>query len=73
MVVENVMDKGSCSYVLVVLLADIGILRWTSIPCKGFLTYQFLLDTTSTLWFTSSSSGFNLLIKLPWATRFSRV
>jgi hypothetical protein len=54
------MDKGSCSDVLVVLLADIGIFRWTSIPCKGFFTYQFLLDTTSTLWFTSSSSGFNL-------------
>jgi len=27
MVVENVMDKGSYSDVLVVLLADIGILR----------------------------------------------
>jgi len=60
MVLENVMDKGSCSDVLVVLLADIGILRWTSIPCKGFFTYQFLLDPSSTLWSTGPSSGFNL-------------
>jgi hypothetical protein len=32
------MEKGSCNDVLVVLLVDIGILRWTSIPCKGFFT-----------------------------------